>query len=63
MITKALLILKSWSPDVNSKYVMLVFDEKEISALENVFPGTLVFPRTVMAKMDVKSRSWCQYIR
>ena len=43
MITKALLILKSWSPDVNPKYAMVDFDEKEISALENVFPGILVF--------------------
>ena len=43
MITKALLILKSWSPDVNPKYAMVDFDKKEISALENVFPGILVF--------------------
>ena len=43
MITKALLILKSWSPDVNPKYAMVDFDEKEISALENVFPGILCF--------------------
>ena len=38
MITKALLISKSWSPDFNAKYAMVDFDEKEISALENVFP-------------------------
>ena len=43
MITKALLILASWSPDVNPKYAMVDFDEKEISALENVFPGILFF--------------------
>ena len=36
-ITKPLLILKSWSPDVNPKYAMVDFDEKKISALENVF--------------------------
>ena len=42
MITKALLILKSWYPDVNPKYAMVDFDEKEISALENVFPGILI---------------------
>ena len=39
MITKTLLILKSWSPNVNPKYPMVDFDEKEISALENVFSG------------------------
>ena len=43
MITKALLILKSWSPDVNPKYTIADFDEKEISASENVFSGILVF--------------------
>ena len=43
IITKAWLILKSWSPDVNSKNAMVDFDEKETSALENVFPGILVF--------------------
>ena len=43
IITKALLILQSWSPDVNSKNAMVDFDEKETSALENVFPGILVF--------------------
>ena len=46
MITKALLILKSWSPNVNPKYAMVDFDEKEISALENVFSEILVFPAT-----------------
>ena len=43
MITKALLVLKSWSPDVNPKYAVVDFDEKETSVLENVFPGILVF--------------------
>ena len=43
MITKALLILASWSPDVNPKYATIDFDEKEISALENFFPGILIF--------------------
>ena len=43
MITKAWLILKSWYPDVTSKYAMVNSDEKELSALENVFPGILVF--------------------
>ena len=43
MITKALLILSSWSPDVNPKYATVDFDEKEISALENFFPGILIF--------------------
>ena len=41
-ITKPLLILKSWSPDVNPKYAMVDLNEKEISALENVFPEILV---------------------
>ena len=43
MITKALLILKSWSPEVNLKYAMVDFDKKEISPLANVFPEILVF--------------------
>ena len=43
MITKALLILKSSSSDVNPKYAIVDFDEKEISASENVFSGILVF--------------------
>ena len=42
MIKKTLLILKSWSPDVNPKYAMVDLNEKEISALENVFPEILV---------------------
>ena len=42
---------------------MFDFNEKEVRALENVFPGILVLLRIVMDKMDVKSRSWCQYIR
>ena len=46
MITKALLILMSRSPDVNPKYAMLDFGEKEISTLENVFSGILVFSAT-----------------
>ena len=43
MIMKALFILKSWPPDVNPKCAMVDFDEKEISAFENVFPRILVF--------------------
>ena len=43
MVTHTLLILKSWSPDANLKYALVDFDEKEISALENVFPGLLGF--------------------
>ena len=43
MTMKALFILKSWRPDVNPKCAMVDFDEKEISAFENLFPGILVF--------------------
>ena len=42
MATKALLILKSWSSLVNPKCAMVDFDQKQISALENVFPAILV---------------------
>ena len=42
MATKALLILKSRSPLVKLKCAMVDFDEKQISALEIVFPAILV---------------------
>ena len=43
MITNALTVLKSWSPEVIPKYGMVDFDEKEISSLEKVFPKIKVF--------------------
>ena len=70
MITKTLLILQTWPHDGNLKYAMVDFDKKEeLSALENVFPETFLVLRhfyreqSQMSNMDVKSKSWYQYIR
>ena len=70
MITKTLLILKAWPRDSNLKYAMVDFDKKEeLSALENVFPETFLVLRhfyreqSQMSNMNVKSKSWYQYIR
>ena len=43
MITKALEEIKYWSPDIVPKYAMVDFDEREIAALESVFPGMSAF--------------------
>ena len=42
-ITKPLLILKSWSPDVNPKYAMVDFDEKKNKRFRKCVSGKLVF--------------------
>ena len=43
MITKALKILKEWSPMVSPKYPFVDFDEREITSLEIVFERVKLF--------------------
>lgn len=38
-ISKALRIIKSWSPDVSPRYAMVDSSNEEIAALEQTFPG------------------------
>ena len=43
MIAKGLNIFKLWNPETIPKYAMVDFDEKEIKALETLFPNIKVF--------------------
>ena len=43
IIEKGLKIFRDLSPSVNPKYAIVDFDEKEINALESVFPDIVVF--------------------
>jgi hypothetical protein len=43
-ITEALKIIADWNPGWSPEYWITDFDQREISALENVFPGITVMP-------------------
>ena len=43
MILKALNTVKKWNPKVTPKYAFVDFDEREITALESVYPNVKVF--------------------
>ena len=43
MILKALNTVKKWNPKVTPKYAFVDFDEREITALESVYPNAKVF--------------------
>ena len=57
-ILEALKILKDWNPGWDPKYGMTDYDDAEISALEEAFPGMLVY----ICQFH-KEQAWTRWIR